>query len=330
MATMQRTRCLSIAKNVLVLLLATTPNVLCGLWDQPAGGQAGQPSAVRTPFALNYIKPPSLWPRPQQISAPLRAPLAVQSPPPINPPTNNPLARAGSKYTPNLKPVSNEPLRIVLVANGRSVLRSTKGREVDEHDLVGRFNFFKTLGFEQHVGSKVDLWFLGELKEPGPRGSRGVLGPRGGTMNMKIRPQKYIVPVVYPTPPACAKKSTWNVCTANKGDVKYRKSTINILKKVYSKYHIGDKLDIMPSEIERLLQTKYKYADRWPSSGILAIVYCMEMYPNSHISLLGYDFGNEGLGHYWEKILKTTTVHNMKHESSFLNRLIATGRVSKL
>lgn len=322
-------------KSALLVLLASTPSVLSGLWDIPPVTQlpVGQASTNQTHVSLNSaIRAPSLWPEPVNIAAkatPVGAPFVPQPVPAPQTP-RHPLAVAGSKNTPNLKPVSNKPLRIVLVANGRSVLSTTKGKEVDEHDLVGRFNFFKTLGFEQHVGSKVDLWFLSELKEPGPRGSRGVLGPRGGTMNMKIRPQKYVVPVVYPTPPACAKKKTWNVCLPNKGDVKYRKSTIDILKKVYNKYHIGNKLEIMPSEIERLLQTKYKYADKWPSSGILAIVYCLEMYPNSHISLLGYDFGNGGLGHYWEKILKKTTVHNMKHESSFLNTLIATGRVSKL
>jgi len=223
-----------------------------------------------------------------------------------------------------------KPLRIVLVANGRSSLSTTKGHLVDPHDIVGRFNFFKTQGFEKHVGSKLDLWFLGELKEPGPTGSRGMLGPRGGTMNLKFRPQKYVVPVVYPTPPMCAKRMTWDTCEANKGDLKYRKATTTILRKIYAKYKIGNKLEIMTTDIERLLQTKYKYADRWPSSGILAIVYCLEMYPNSHISLLGYDFGEQGLGHYWEKILKKTTVHNMKHESDFLNKLVATGRVSKL
>eukprot|EP00976_Prorocentrum_cordatum_P079640 1183639-Prorocentrum_minimum.AAC.6 len=328
---MQRTRCLSTIKNVLIVLLASTPNVLCGLWDRPSVSQApAQRSPTPSPFVWQKpIKPPSqrllspvLWPKPQQ--TPVAAPIV----PPATP--TNPLAVAGYKYTPDLKPFSDKPVRIVLVANGRSVLKSSKGDEVDQHDLVGRFNFFKTLGFEQHVGSKVDLWFVGELKEPGPRGSRGVLGPRGGTMNLRTRPQKYVVPVVYPTPPVCTKKMTWNACQPNKGDIKYRKSTINILKKAYGKYNIGDKLEIMPMEIERLLQTKYRYPDRWPSSGILAIVYCLEMYPNSHISLLGYDFGGEGLGHYWEKILKKTTVHNMKHESAFLSKLIATGRVSKL
>ena len=39
--------------------------------------------------------------------------------------------------------------------------------------MVGRFNYFETKGFEKKIGTRLDLWFLGELRQPGPRGSRG-------------------------------------------------------------------------------------------------------------------------------------------------------------
>jgi len=226
--------------------------------------------------------------------------------------------------------ISDTSLRIVLVANGRTVLTSTKGAEVDQHDIVGRFNFFKTDGFEKNVGSKVDLWFIGELKEPGPRGSRGSLGPRGGTMNLKIRPKKFVIPIVYPTPHSCFKKSSVQRCVPSKVEMKYRKSTQNLLRNIYGKYKLDDLVEFMPLAIEQLLQVKYKYLEKWPSSGILALIYCLESYPNAKISLLGYDFGGPGLGHYWEKILKTTTVHSMRNEGRFLNKLIDTGRVQRL
>lgn len=57
-------------------------------------------------------------------------------------------------------------LRIALVGNGRGVIKHKKGAKIDAHDLVGRFNFFKTKGFEQHCGSRVDLW-QGLLPGPG-------------------------------------------------------------------------------------------------------------------------------------------------------------------
>ena len=46
------------------------------------------------------------------------------------------------------------------MGNGRGVLKSRKGRVDSEHDLVGRFNFFVTKGYERGVGRKLDLWFL--------------------------------------------------------------------------------------------------------------------------------------------------------------------------
>lgn len=62
----------------------------------------------------------------------------------------------------------------------QTVLGKGKGAQVDGHDLVVRFNYFRTAGFEKDVGRRTDLWFLGELKEPGPRGTRGSLGARSG------------------------------------------------------------------------------------------------------------------------------------------------------
>ena len=55
----------------------------------------------------------------------------------------------------------NANKRIALVGNGRGVLKSRKGERVDsEHDLVGRFNFFVTKGYERDAGRQADLWFL--------------------------------------------------------------------------------------------------------------------------------------------------------------------------
>jgi hypothetical protein len=80
----------------------------------------------------------------------------------------------------------------------------------------------------------------------------------------------------------------------------------------------------------RTCQVKYKYTERWPSSGILAIVYLLEAYPKARVSIHGYDFGGQGLGHYWEKFLKKTTVHAMGREKQFIDKLVSLGRVAHL
>ena len=64
-------------------------------------------------------------------------------------------------------------LRIALVANGKSTLQHSFGGDIDGHDLVCRFNFFVTKNFEDKVGTRTDVWFLGQLKMPGPKGFRG-------------------------------------------------------------------------------------------------------------------------------------------------------------
>ena len=67
-------------------------------------------------------------------------------------------------------------LTIALVGNGRGVIkhkdqraaqRSVRGDKIDKHDLVGRFNFFVTAGYEKSCGTRTDLWFLNQLKRRG-------------------------------------------------------------------------------------------------------------------------------------------------------------------
>ena len=82
--------------------------------------------------------------------------------------------KSGKKPRKNgkLRPKARDVKNIVLIGNGRSVLKKKLGAKVDEFDLVGRFNFFKLGKFEQNVGSRTDLWFIGELRQPGPVGHR--------------------------------------------------------------------------------------------------------------------------------------------------------------
>ena len=70
------------------------------------------------------------------------------------------------------------------------------------------------------------------------------------------------------------------------------------------------------------------FRHRFPSTGILALVYCLERFPNSTVSLHGFDFASETprIGHYWEKIFKLRTVHSLKLEKQFVGKLVESGR----
>lgn len=218
---------------------------------------------------------------------------------------------------------SSDVLNVVLVGNGKSVLKKSNGKSIDSADVVGRFNYFETKGFEKKVGTRLDLWFLGELRQPGPQGSRGSRLSTG-RMDMKVKPTlRYIVPVVYETPGKCSKES----CKPSNAKLKQRLQTIRTVKKAYAKYGIRKMLEIMPIEVQHKLSTKYGYTAHWPSSGILAIVYCLEKYPKATVTITGYDFMGGNLGHYWEKVKKKGTVHSMKGEASFIAKLAKSGRV---
>jgi len=47
----------------------------------------------------------------------------------------------------------------LLVGNGSSVLDYQLGPVIDSFDTVCRFNEFEITGYEQHVGTKTDIWF---------------------------------------------------------------------------------------------------------------------------------------------------------------------------
>jgi hypothetical protein len=51
---------------------------------------------------------------------------------------------------------------VVIVGNGKSALNNQNGKEIDSFDIVVRLNRFKTIGFENHVGSKTDVVAVNE------------------------------------------------------------------------------------------------------------------------------------------------------------------------
>lgn len=47
---------------------------------------------------------------------------------------------------------------IAIVGNGPQELNRKKGKEIDAHDVVIRFNYYKQQGFEEDYGTKTDIW----------------------------------------------------------------------------------------------------------------------------------------------------------------------------
>lgn len=47
---------------------------------------------------------------------------------------------------------------VIIVGNSPAILSQKKGSEIDNFDIVIRFNRFCTKGFEEHTGVKTDIW----------------------------------------------------------------------------------------------------------------------------------------------------------------------------
>lgn len=63
---------------------------------------------------------------------------------------------------------------VVLVGNGFSVLRGNRGKQIDDFDVIVRFNRFELAGYEEQVGTRTDVWCRNE-------------GVHGGTPEIPIR-----------------------------------------------------------------------------------------------------------------------------------------------
>ena len=58
-------------------------------------------------------------------------------------------------------------MKVLLMGNGSSVMDNKLGEKIDnDFDLVFRINRFRTKGFEENVGTKVDGWFVLDCKTP--------------------------------------------------------------------------------------------------------------------------------------------------------------------
>jgi hypothetical protein len=87
-------------------------------------------------------------------------------------------------------------------------------------------------------------------------------------MDLRTRPKlNYLVPIVYPTPPRCVKLRTLEACEPAKGDLKYRKSTILHLQKMYAKYKLLNQVSSLGDAESSLGDAKRLLGDAESSLG---------------------------------------------------------------
>ncbi len=195
-------------------------------------------------------------------------------------------------------------MKVILVGNGSSVLDNEMGEYIDsEFDLVYRINRFKTKGFENHVGSRVDGWFLADT------GIQWLENPTDEVEgSLRYTEFEYVF-----------------ICVP-----KFKFFTTKLPD-------ITDTIQLLPYDYEDQINSVINLTPQWPSSGLIAIQFLVENYEKIYVH--GFDGMNKKykFTHYYdngdndrltEKWTSNQRIdHDFKKESEYINFLRKDGKV---
>ncbi|XP_076813302.1 CMP-N-acetylneuraminate-beta-galactosamide-alpha-2,3-sialyltransferase 2-like [Clavelina lepadiformis] len=209
-------------------------------------------------------------------------------------PEKNPFYRSN-------KEISEKCRRCAVVGNSGNLKSSNYGKEIDSHDFIIRMNRAPTTGFENDVGSKTTHRFMY------PESAIKYL-PKGVSF------------VLTPFKPLDIK---WLLSALTTGEI--TKTYAAVPNKV-----ICDKSKIIvinPGFIKYIYDRWTQHNGRYPSTGMLAVIYAL--HECDEVELYGFGADNNGnWHHYWEELPKTlsgafksTGVHDSEWEKTILQHL---------
>ena len=175
-------------------------------------------------------------------------------------------------------------MRIAIVGNSPILLEKELGSEIDNHDIVVRFNRFITNGYEKHTGKKVDYWVLSWYWEPQSDFylnmdlSHILIAPRNSNIELS--------------------KKTFDEKFKNK--ISFNDVTlIN-----YDKY---------VKSIKKKLGT-----DKNPTTGFIGIEYFLQNFPDAEYDIYGFDFCKDPNNqHYFEHFENKSIYHEVDKEEKY-------------
>ena len=188
--------------------------------------------------------------------------------------------------------------KILIIANGPSILNENFGSAIDNFNEVARINNYQIDGFHKHIGSKTTIWF------------------NGGNQNLKkpvFYPKKVIVFIPY--------------------EILHRKE-----KKVKKKlpFRLGmNSNDYEVVKKEKMKSFEINSNIKRPTTGLNSILWAIENY--NKVFIHGFDFFQESKAHYYDsnifkkiirmKILIKGEKHNNIAEKRFVNQLISDKKI---
>lgn len=189
---------------------------------------------------------------------------------------------------------ARKKLRIAIIGNSPILLDSALGEEIDKFDLVIRLNNYATIGYENDVGRKTDIVFITPATHPNKElfnipGYRIIIFCNGKFEDLDLAQQRMY---------------------ADNG------SQIELTK-----------INILDIALVNRLTRDLSLKDRqWPSTGLLALGWCLETFNDIQykISLFGFSFFKESgqlLKHYYGVETKRDKHHDFELEEKYVQKL---------
>lgn len=188
----------------------------------------------------------------------------------------------------------------IIVGNGRSVLGSQAGRAVDSFAKVIRFNEFQIDGFEEHVGTRCDMWVVSDWT----------------CIKLLNKYPERKLPTLIAVP--------WKFM----GKPYYHERRKEVERDLTDEQRA--RCSFVPAECVERLVRENSFGDRWPSSGLITIVHMLSLgeQAGTKVHLHGFDFFKEidGKIHYMEDTHKAN--HHALEEERICMDLVHQQRVS--
>tara|TARA_Y100000768_G_scaffold131570_1_gene97832 strand:+ start:9636 stop:10241 length:606 start_codon:yes stop_codon:yes gene_type:complete len=188
--------------------------------------------------------------------------------------------------------------KILIIANGPSILKQNFGLEIDKFKEIARINNYSIDGFEKKVGTKTTIWL------------------NGGNQNLKKRkdiPKKTYVFIPY----EILEKKEHKIRSTLPQKLNIENKNFEILSKKQMKFYQ------QKSKIKR------------PTTGLHSILWALDNF--SEVYIHGFDFFLNGKEHYFDSsfVKKISNLgifgkgkkHDNISEKKFVNSLIESNKI---
>ena len=150
----------------------------------------------------------------------------------------------------------------LIVGNGRSVLNCGAGAAVNRYQTVVRFNDFQIEGFESDVGNKTDIWVVSDWT----------------AVKLFAKYPDRKIPTIIAIPYKFMGKPYYHERRAE--------VTAELSEELKARVTF-----VPAQDVQRLIEENH-FGDRWPSSGLITIIYMLNL-GKPRVHLHGFDFFKE-------------------------------------